>query len=124
MEVKKTTIRKFIRRCSFICIGVFFVLTSRYPDIDPEVYASEIKPGDNITIVTPGTEARLCPQPACGPDQHLARIPEGTVLTIQGTEIFAIGTFKVKWFEVIYQDHRGWISIYDTDHAHKKKEVK
>jgi hypothetical protein len=115
MEAQKTTARKFIYRFCFICIGVVLVLISRYPD----VYANESKPGDSVTIITPGTEARLCPQPACGPDQHIVRIPEGTVLTIQATEFFAIGTFKVIWFEVVYQEHRGWISIYDTDLAKK-----
>lgn len=84
-----------------------------------DIYAEEIKPGSAVTIITPGIEARLCPQPSCGPDQHIVRIPEGTVLTIEGTDIFEIGSFKVKWFEVIYQNHRGWISIYDTDMAKK-----
>jgi hypothetical protein len=78
----------------------------------PEIHADEIRPGDKVTVVTPGVEARLCALPACGPDQHITRIPEGTVLTV--------GTFKVKWFEVVYAEKRGWISIYDTDMAKKK----
>jgi hypothetical protein len=83
------------------------------------VWAEDAKPGDKVTIVTAGTEARLCPDPGCGPDKHLARIPEGTAFTIQNTDVFAIGTFKVTWFEVIYEQQRGWISIYDTDKAKK-----
>ena len=75
----------------------------------------DVKKGDIVTIVTPGTEARLCPQPGCGPDQHITRIPAGTVFTVQNTEVFTIGTFKVKWFEVIYDNQHGWISIFDTD---------
>jgi hypothetical protein len=83
------------------------------------VRAEEAKPGDKVTIVTPGTEARLCPEPGCGPDKHLTRIPEGTAFTIQNTDVFTIGTFKVTWFEVVYDQQRGWISIYDTDKAKK-----
>ncbi len=83
------------------------------------VHADDTNVGDTVTIVTPGIEARLCPQPACGPNQHLTRIPEGSVFTILSTDVFAIGTFKVKWFEVIYENQRGWISIYDTDRAQK-----
>ena len=45
-----------------------------------------------MTIITPGIEARLCPQPGCGPDRHITRIPEGTVLTIISTEDYAIGS--------------------------------
>ena len=84
-----------------------------------DIRAEEIKTGSAVTIITPGTEARLCPQPGCGPDQHITRIPEGTVLTIKGVEDYVIGTFKVKWFEVIYGENRGWISIYDTNKSQK-----
>ena len=117
MEIQLSATRKHFCRYVFICLGVVLVLTTRYPGIGPDVYANEVKPGDKVTIITP--EARLCPQPACGPDQHILRIPEGIVLTILGTETFAIGTYKVKWFEIVYQDHRGWISIYDTDISKK-----
>lgn len=85
----------------------------------PQIHAEEIRPGDKVTVVTPGVEARLCPTPACGPDQHITRIPEGTVLTVENTEEFVIGTFRVKWFEVVYEEKRGWISIYDTNMANK-----
>ena len=119
MQSQQTAAGRHIYRCVFICFSILLVLTTRYPGIDPDVCASEIKNGDKVTIITPGTQARLCPQPGCGPDQHIVRIPEGTVLTIQRTEFFAIGTFKVKWFEVVYQDQRGWISIYDTHIAKK-----
>ena len=104
-----------------VLAGVFllFIAALMGSGLRPLVWADEIKVGDPLTIVTPGTEARLCPQPACGPDQHIARIPEGTVLTVQGTDVFAIGTFHVKWFAVVYENQRGWISIYDTDRAKK-----
>jgi hypothetical protein len=119
MEAKTTEVRTHIRHHMCICAGFFLVLISFFSGIVSDVYAGEITAGDNATIVTPGTEARLCPQPACGPDQHIVRIPEGTVLTVLDIEIFTIGTFKVKWLEVDYHDHRGWISIYDTDIAKK-----
>ena len=98
---------------------MLLTLISLFPAIEPAVYANEVKPGGTVTIVTPGTEARLCPQPGCGPDQHITRIPEGTVLTVDGMEAFEIGTFKVKWFAVVYQNQRGWVSIFDTDQAKK-----
>jgi hypothetical protein len=85
------------------------------PGIHSEIYADEIKQGGTVTIITPGIEARLCPQPGCGPDQHITRIPEGAVLTVKRTEDYVIGTFRVKWFEVVYDGNRGWISIYDTN---------
>ena len=103
----------------FTCVFVFLGLLIFGPGIAPDIYADEIKPGDEVTIITPGTEARLCPYPGCGPDRHITRIPAGTVLTVKSTEDFVIGTFRVKWFEVVYEENRGWISIYDTDRARK-----
>jgi hypothetical protein len=107
------------KRIAFSCLLLLFILVILFSGLRPVALADNVKVGDTATIVTPGIEARLCPQPACGPDQHLTRIPEGTVLTIEGTHVFVIGTFKVKWFEVIYQNQRGWISIFDTDRAQK-----
>ena len=104
-----------------ICLTVFAFLNLMIIGslIDTAIPGDETKPENKVIITTPGIEARLCPQPACGPDQHITRIPAGTVLTIERTEIFAIGTFKVKWFEVVYRDLRGWVSIYDTDKTEK-----
>jgi hypothetical protein len=106
---------------STVCtrLFVFLCLLIIGPGIAPDIYADEIKPGDEVTIITPGIEARLCPLPGCGPDQHITRIPAGTVLTIKDTADYMIGTFKVKWFEVVYDENRGWVSIYDTDKARK-----
>ena len=101
------------------CLLLFIIPAILCSGLRPVAWAEEIKVGSPVTIVTPGNEARLCPQPACGPDQHITRIPEGTVLTVQGADVFAIGTFKVKWFEVVYENQRGWISIFDTDRAQK-----
>ena len=82
-----------------------------------EVPAGEVSQGDTVTIVTPGIEARLCPHPMCKPDQHITRIPQGTVLKIDDILDAKIGTFKVRWFEVTYREKRGWISIFDTNQA-------
>lgn len=101
------------------CLFLFFTLAAIQTTVPSGLRADEIKMEDTVTIVTPGIEARLCPRPGCGPDQHITRIPAGTVLTIAGTDVLTIGTFNVKWFEVIYEDQRGWISIYDTDRAKK-----
>jgi len=119
MNVQQTaTQRRFFSR---IFTGCFILLCflAMQPNMNRNVYAGEIKPGDKVTIITPGIEARLCPLPACGPDQHITRIPEGTVLKVESIEDFAIGTFKVKWFEVVYEENRGWISIYDTNKSRK-----
>ena len=106
--------------CSVLTrLFVFLCLLIIGPGIVPDIYADEIKPGDTVTIITPGIEARLCPHPGCGPDRHITRIPAGTVLIVKNTEDYVIGTFKVKWLEVVYDENRGWISIYDTDKAHK-----
>ncbi len=77
--------------------------------------AGNVKQGDKITIITPGTMARLCPYPNCGQNQHITRIPEGTVLKVEGINEVKAGIISVKWFEVTYKNKRGWISIYDTD---------
>lgn len=101
------------------CFFVFISCLIIGPEIEEEIHADEFRPGDKVTVVTPGVAARLCPLPACGPDQHITRIPEGTVLKVENTQDFVIGTFKVKWFEVVYEENRGWISIYDTDMVKK-----
>ena len=94
------------------CIFVFCLLFS----FSSYAFAEEIKQGDKVTIVEPGTVARLCPYPNCGQDQHITRIPEGTVLTIEGiTDIKSGKLPAVKWFEVTYKNQRGWLSIYYTN---------
>jgi len=88
--------------------------------IASDVYAGEVKQGDKVTIVVPGTVARLCPYPNCGQNQHITRIPEGTVLKVEGImDVKVGGTIKwvVTWFEVTYKGNRGWISIFNTDKA-------
>ncbi len=77
--------------------------------------AGDVKQGDKVTIITPGTLARLCPYPNCGQDQHITRIPEGTSLVVEGINEVKSGVMSVTWFEVTYKEKRGWISIYDTD---------
>lgn len=81
------------------------------------VYSSEVKQGDKVTIVVPGTVARLCPHPNCGSNQHFTRIPKDTVLKIEGIIDVKSGMLKVKWFQVTYKGKRGWISIFDTNKA-------
>lgn len=117
MDAQKTAGGRQLNRKVYICLVWLFALVTLNSGMGSAIWANEVKMDDTVTIVTPGTEARLCPQPGCGPNQHIARIPEGTVFTIQSTEVFAIGTFKVKWFAVVYDNQHGWISIYDTDKA-------
>lgn len=82
-----------------------------------QVYASEVKPGDKVTIVTPGTVARLCPYPNCRRGKHIIRIPEGTVLEVEGIIDVKSQMLSVEWFEVTYKEKRGWISVSDTHKA-------
>ena len=82
------------------------------------VRAGDVEQGDTVTIVTPGVTARLCPDPMCGPGQHIMRIAEGTELEVEGTEEVKIGSIHVKWFQVEVEGNTGWISIFDTNEAH------
>jgi hypothetical protein len=103
------------------CYNYFFallLLLGMVLYIPSDVRASEVKQGDKITIVVPGTVARLCPYPNCGENQHITRIPQGTVLTVEGIMEIKSGMMPpVPWFEVTYKGKRGWTSIYNTDKA-------
>ena len=101
----------------FTSLLMLMSLLAPIPGIASEVPAGEVKKGDTVTIATPGIEARLCPHPMCKPDQHITRIPQGTVLRIHDIRDAKIGTFTVRWFAVTYNENRGWISIFDTDKA-------
>ena len=99
-------------------ISALILLFVMAPYITSDVCASEVKQGDKITIVVPGTVARLCPHPNCGQDQHITRIPQGTVLTVEGIMEVKSGMMPpVPWFEITYKGKRGWTSIYNTDKA-------
>ena len=81
-------------------------------------FGEEIKQGNKVTIVVPGTVARLCPHPNCGENQHITRIPQGTALEVEGIMDVKSGMLPpVKWFEVTYKGKRGWISIFNKDKA-------
>ena len=95
-------------------LAAFFLLAITNASI---LYAGDVAPGDTVTIVTPGVTARLCPQPMCGPDEHIMRIAEGTHLKVEGIEDVKIGSILVTWFQVAVEDNTGWISIFDTDKA-------
>ena len=81
------------------------------------VRAADVEQSDTVTIVTPGVTARLCPEPMCGPEQHIMRVAEGTELEVEGTEDVKIGSIQVKWFQVVVEGNTGWISIFDTNKA-------
>ena len=97
-------------------LTLLIFLVSIIMSIGLNVRAAELKQGDKIKIVTPGTVARLCPHPNCGVNQHITRIPQGTDLTIEGIMNVKFGPLPpVKWFEVTYKGKKGWISIFDTN---------
>jgi hypothetical protein len=100
----------FVRRAFFAIILIIM--------LSPPAFGAKVKQGDNVTIITPGTVARLCPHPNCGQNQHITRIPEGIKLQVEGIMKVKSGMMEITWFEVKYKGKRGWISMYDTDKSH------
>jgi hypothetical protein len=99
-------------------LKLLFLFVLIIPTVAVDIYASEVNQGDKVKIVVPGTVARLCPYPNCGQNQHITRVPEGTVLTVEGIMDVKSGMLPpVKWFEVTYKGKRGWLSIFNTDKA-------
>ena len=104
------------RKMQRITLSMLLVPTIMFITMD--VHAGEVKQGDTVKIIVPGTVARLCPHPNCGENQHITRIPQGTVLEVEGIMDVKSGMLPpVKWFEVSYKGKRGWISIFNTDKA-------
>ncbi len=101
-----------MRKSFVISICYLLVLSSFIPTT---VWSGNVKQGDKVTISTPETVARLCPHPNCGQNQHITRIPKGTVLKVEGIMTVKSGRMKVTWFEVTYKGKKGWISVYDTN---------
>jgi hypothetical protein len=104
-------------RSHYLCFLLPALCFALIPGLASNCYATEVKQGDTVSIVTPGTVARLCPYPNCGQNEHIARIPKGTVLQVEGIMEVKSGILAVEWFEVTYKGKRGWISVYDTDKA-------
>lgn len=100
---------------------VMFITTMMTFSFLSNVNAEEVKQGDEITIVTPGTTARLCPYPNCPQNQHITRIPKGTTLKIEGIKEVKSGVLTVQWFEVTYKGKKGWVSTFDTDDTDKEQ---
>ena len=99
-----------------LCVFLLFLLLLVFGFFSI-VYAGDVEQGDTVTIVTPGVTARLCPEPMCGPEEHIMRVAEGTELEVAGTEDVKIGSIHVKWFQVVVDGNAGWISIFDTNRA-------
>jgi hypothetical protein len=89
-----------------ISLVLFLVATST---------AWAIQPGDFITIITPGTKARLCPIPSCGLNNQIARIPKGHMLRVEKTMVVNSGMATATWCLVTYNGQKGWVSNHDTD---------
>lgn len=103
-----------IRKLSvFLLLMVVALITT---NIYAEDIMDKLKDGYEITILTPGTTARLCPRPMCGMNEHIARIPEDTVLKVDYSAKLENSSRKpVVWCYVNYEGKSGWVSIYDTD---------
>ena len=102
---------------AFKYFSALMLLLVIVPCMASDVYVSEVKLGDKVTIVGPGNVTKLRPYPDCRQGQHLTRIPKGTVLKVEGIMNVKYGDSTMKWFETTYKEKRGWISIYDTDQA-------
>ena len=102
---------------TFNCFSVLLLLLAVTPCMASDVYVSDVKLGDKVTVVGLGNVTKLCPYPDCRQGQHVTRIPEGTVLKVEGMMNVKYGNSTMEWFETTYKEKRGWISIYDTDQA-------
>ena len=102
---------------AFNYFSVLLLLLAVAPCMASDVYVSDVKLGDKVTVVGPGSVTKLCPYPDCRQGQHVTRIPEGTVLKVEGMMNVKYGDSTMKWFETTYKEKRGWISIFDTDQA-------
>ncbi len=94
----------------FMVIALVFSL-----GLSIDSYAGTASKGDSVKILTANSRARMCPKPNCGQDQHLLRLPTGTVLKVQDVAEIKNGYFKAKWYKINYNDKTGWISMFDTN---------
>jgi hypothetical protein len=99
------------------CFSALLLLLAMTLYVSQSVYAGEVQLGDKVTTVKPGNVTKLCPYPGCEKGQHIARIPEGTVLKVEGMMKVRFGHSTTKWVETTYNEKRGWISIYDMKKA-------
>jgi hypothetical protein len=99
----------------FTCFSALLFLLVMTPYVSQGVYAGEVKLGDKVTTVRLGNVTKLCPFPGCEKGQHITRIPEGTVLKVEGMMKVRYGDSTTKWVETTYNEKRGWISIFDTE---------
>ena len=100
---------------AFTCFSTLLLLLAISAYVSNNAYAEDVKLGDKVTTVRPGNVTKLCPFPGCEKGQHIARIPKGTVLTVEGMMRVRYGNATTKWVETTYNEKRGWISIYDTN---------
>ena len=101
----------------FNCFSVLLLIMIAAPCFASDDDVSDIKLGDKVTVAGTGSVTKLCPYPNCRQGQHVTRIPEGTVVKVEGMMNVKHGDSTLKWFETTYKKKRGWISIHDTDQA-------
>jgi hypothetical protein len=97
------------------CFSTLLLLLITALYVSQGAYAGDVKLGDTVTTVRPGSITKLCPFPGCEKGQHIARIPKGTVLKVEGLMKVRYGNSTTKWVQTTYKEKRGWISIYDTN---------
>ncbi len=98
----------------FTCFSALLLLLAAALYVSQGAYAGDVKLGDKVTTVRSGNITALCPFPGCEKGEHIARIPKGTVLKVEGMINVRYKNSTAKWVETTYKDKRGWISIYDT----------
>jgi hypothetical protein len=108
-------LRRYGNMRAFNYFSVLLLLLLAATCMASDEYVSDVKLGDKVTVVGPGSVTKLCPYPDCRQGQHVTRIPEGTVLKVEGMMDVKYGDSTMKWFETTYKEKRGWISIHDTD---------
>ena len=68
-----------------------------------------------ITVVTAGNQARLCPNPSCAIGEELQRIETGTALTVLDAKNVESGISTTIWFKVDVDGNTGWVSEFDVE---------
>ncbi len=88
---------------AFNCFTILLLIMITAPCFASDDDVRDIKLGDKVTVVGPGSVTKLCPYPNCRQGQHVTRIPEGTVVKVEGLMNVKYGDATLKWFETTYK---------------------
>ena len=101
---------------AFLCFWALVYVTSA-------VGADIRSPGDIVVVVTPRGDARLCDKPNCDVGQHVARLPTNSAHTVISCQIIKQPVNDVAWYEIEFNDTKGWVSEFNLEDAPIGREV-